>query len=69
MLAGRWHDLRYAGRFLRRNPGFTAIAAITLAFGIGGNTAVFTTVDAVARRSLPYHDSGQLMDIETRPRF
>jgi hypothetical protein len=66
MLAGWWHDLRYAGRFLRRNPGFTAIAAITLAFGIGGNTAVFTMVDAVALRSLPYRDPGQLMAIETR---
>jgi predicted permease len=66
ILAGWWHDLRYAGRFLRRNPGFTAIAAITLAFGIGGNTAVFTMVDAVALRGLPYRDSGQLMAIETR---
>src|SRR5580700_641854 len=65
-LAGCWHDLRYAARFLRRNPGFTAIAALTLAFGIGGNTAVFTMVDAAALRSLPYRDSGQLMAIETR---
>jgi putative ABC transport system permease protein len=65
-LAGWWQDLRYAARFLRRNPVFTAIAAITLAFGIGGNTAVFTMVDAVALRSLPYHDPGQLMAIETR---
>ena len=66
MLAGWWPDLRYAGRFLRRNPGFTAVAAITLAFGIGANTAVFTMVDPVALRSLPYHDAGQLMAIETR---
>jgi len=66
MLAGCWHDLRYAFRFLRHNPGFTAIAAITLALGIGGNTAVFTMVDAVALRSLPYRDRGQLMAIETR---
>jgi putative ABC transport system permease protein len=65
-LAGCWHDLRYAARFLRRNPGFTAVAALTLAFGIGGNTAVFTMVDAVALRSLPYRDAGQLMAIETR---
>ena len=66
MLAGWWRDLRHAGRFLRRNPGFTAVAAITLAFGIGGNTAIFTMVDAVALRSLPYRDAGQLMAIETR---
>jgi putative ABC transport system permease protein len=66
MLAGWWHDLRYAGRFLRCNRGFTAIAALTLAFGIGGNTAVFTMVDAVVLRSLPYRDAGQLMAIETR---
>jgi predicted permease len=65
-LAGCWHDLRYAVRFFRRNPGFAAIATITLAFGIGGNTAVFTMVDAVALRSLPYHDPGQLTAIETR---
>ena len=65
-LAGGLHDLRYAARFLRRNPGVAAIAALTLAFGIGGNTAVFTLVDAVALRSLPYREPQRLLAIETR---
>src|SRR5690348_13027684 len=46
-------DLRYAFRFFRRSPTFTAIAVCTLAFGIGGNTAIFALVDAVALRSMP----------------
>jgi hypothetical protein len=58
--------LWYAARLVRRNPAFIAVAAITLAFGIGGNTDIFTMVDAVALRSLPYRDAGQLMAIETR---
>ncbi|HEY1340638.1 MAG TPA: ABC transporter permease, partial [Bryobacteraceae bacterium] len=65
-LTGFWNDLRYAGRFLRRNPAFGAVAALTLAFGIGGNTAVFTMVDTLLLRSLPYPGAGQLMAIETR---
>ena len=60
------HDLRYALRFFRRNPAFTAIAAVTLAFGIGGNTAIFTMVDALALRGLPYPAPERLMAIETR---
>ena len=52
-------------RFLRRNPVFTAIAVLTLAFGIGGNTAIFTLLDAVTIHSLPYRDPGRLMAIET----
>ncbi len=65
-LAGWGGDLRYALRFLRRNPGFAAIATLTLAFGIGGNTAIFTMVDAIALRSLPYRQPDRLMAIETR---
>jgi len=66
VLSGTWHDIRYATRFLGRNPAFVAIAVSTLAFGIGGNTAIFTMVDAVALRSLPYREPGRLMAIETR---
>src|SRR5262245_5718614 len=64
--AGSLADLRYATRFLRRNPVFTAIAVATLAFGIGGNSAIFTLVDALVLRGLPYPDPGRLMAIETR---
>ena len=66
VLAGAWPDIRYAARFLGRNPAFAAIAIGTLAFGIGGNTAIFTMVDAVALRSLPYREPASLMAIETR---
>jgi predicted permease len=64
---GGWRgDVRYALRSLRRNPAFSAIAVLTLAFGIGGNTAIFTVVDAVALRGLPYRDASRLMAVETR---
>ena len=65
LLAGGLRDLRRAARFLLRNPAFAAIGIFTLAFGIGGNTAVFTMVDAVALRGLPYPHADQLMAIET----
>ena len=64
--AGGLHDLRYALRFFRRNLAFTAIATLTLAFGIGGNTAIFTMVDALVLRGMPYPAPERLMAIETR---
>jgi len=63
-------DLRYALRAIRRNPGFSAIAIATLAFGIGANTAIFSVVDGILIRPLGYGDESRLVAIhEVVPRF
>jgi predicted permease len=59
----RWADVRYAVRGFRRAPVFTAFALVTLALGIGGTTAVFSVVDGVLLKPLPYPDPERLVDV------
>jgi len=59
-----WHDLRYGFRTLCKNPGFTAVALLSLALGIGANTAIFHLIDALRLRAIPVKEPQQLVTVE-----
>jgi|SRR5690242_5164881 len=62
-----WRDLRYGLRALRNHPGFTSIAVLSLALGIGANTAIFTLIDAVMLRMLPVQNPQELVSLKLAP--
>jgi len=62
-VAAPFSDLRYAGRRLRGSPGFTAVSVLTLALGIGASTAIFSVIEGVLLKPLPYLHSGQIVEL------
>src|SRR3981081_2496696 len=65
LLETTWQALRYAFRMLRKSPGFNAVAVLTLALGIGANTAIFGLVDSALLRALPFRQPERLGHILT----
>ncbi|MGH9752322.1 MAG: permease prefix domain 1-containing protein [Blastocatellia bacterium] len=61
-----WQDLRYGARMLMKNPGFTLVAVITLALGIGANLTIFSFVDAFFLRPIPAREPERLVNVEAR---
>ncbi len=65
-VATLWQDIRYALRMMRRTPGFTAVALLSLALGIGANTAIFSLIDTLMLRMLPVRSPEQLVELLNR---